>query len=97
MVEALGPDRSYEPLGVGIGIRGPNRCAQHPSAGASEDGVEARDELCVSVSEEELDLDTLVFWVAGEVPRLLGDPGPVRMRGHRRDPNPSAPEFDEEE
>jgi len=42
------------------------------------------------VTEKELDLDTLVFKLTGDVPRLLGDPGPVRMGGHPGDPNASA-------
>jgi len=83
VVEALRPDRSHEPLGVGIGIRGAKRRSEYPSASVSEDSVEARDILGVSVTEEELDLDALVFKLAGDVPCLLGDPGPVRMGGHR--------------
>jgi len=97
VVEAFGPDRPHEPPGVGIGIRGPKRRAQHLSAGAGEDGVEARDVLRIPVTEEKLDLDALVFEVGGDVSRLLGDPGTVRMVSHPRDPNPSAAEFDEEE
>jgi hypothetical protein len=88
MVEALGSDRSDEPLGVGIGIRSPKRRAQHPSAVTGEDGVEARHVLCISVTEEELDLDSFVFKVAGDVSRLLSDPGRGRMGGDPRDPKP---------
>src|ERR1019366_556751 len=47
MVEALRPDRPHEPLGVGIGIRGPKRRAQHLCTSAGEDGVEAGDVLGV--------------------------------------------------
>ena len=39
----------------------------------------------------------LVVEVADDVPRLLGDPSPVRMGGHPSDPNPSATELDEEQ
>jgi hypothetical protein len=61
MVEALGPDGPNEPLGVGIGVRGAKRRAEHPGASAGEDGVEAFDVLGISVTEEELGLDSLVF------------------------------------
>ena len=72
VIEAFRPDRPHEPLGVGIGIRGPKRRAQHLSTGAGEDGAEARDVLCIPVTEEELDLDALVLEVGGNVSRLLG-------------------------
>jgi hypothetical protein len=41
VVEALRPDGPHEPLGVGIGIRGPKRSLQHLSTGSGKDGVEA--------------------------------------------------------
>lgn len=43
MVEAFRPDRSDEPLGVGIGIRGLKRCPENLSACPREDGVKGRD------------------------------------------------------
>jgi len=76
VVEAFRSDRSHETLGVCVRVRGPKRRAQNPSTSAGEDGVEAFDVLGISVTEEELGLDPLVFEVAGDVPRLLGDPSP---------------------
>ncbi len=97
VVEALSSDHSHEPLGVGIGIRRPKWCPENLSACASEDVVEAGDIFGVSVTEQERDVDTFVFKIAGDIPRLLGHPGPVRMGCHSSDPNPSWAELDEEE
>lgn len=97
VVETLGPDSPHEPLGVGIGIRGPKRRAQLLSSCAGENGVEARHVLRIAVTEEEVDHDVFVFEGAGHVSRLLGDPGTVRMFGHPCDPHPPPAKFDKEE
>jgi len=77
MIEALRSDRSHNPLGVGVGIRSPKWRAQHLSASAYEDSVEARHVLGVPIAEKELDCDPLVLEVAGDISRLLGDPARV--------------------
>jgi hypothetical protein len=97
VIEAFRSDCSYEALGVSVGIRGPKRCAQHPSTTPGEDGVEARDVLGVPVAEKELYLDALIVDVSRHVSRLLGDPGRVRMGCDPGDPDSSATELDEEE
>src|ERR1039458_5764267 len=79
VVEAFRSNRSYEALGVSVGIWSPKRCAQYLSTASGEDGVETRDVFGVSVAEKELYLDALIVNVCGHVSRLLGDPGRVRM------------------
>ncbi len=82
---------------MGVGIRGPVRHTEHLSTGTGEDVVEARDVLHIPVTQEELDLDALALEVIGDVPRPLGDPGPMRAGGHPCDPDPSTPKLDEEQ
>lgn len=97
VVEAFRSNRSYEALGVSVGIRGTKRCAQYLSTTSGEDGVETRDVFGVAVAEKELYLDALIVNVCGHVSRLLGDPGRVRMGRDPGDPDSSATEFYEEE
>ena len=46
--------------------------------------------------EEKLDFDTLVLEIAGDIPGLLSAPGPMRVGSDTGDPEPSAPELDED-
>ncbi len=74
-VEALGPDRLDHALGVGIGVRGPDRREDHPRPFRADNLVERPAELRVPVADEEPDGGRAIIEVQGEVPGLLGDPG----------------------
>jgi hypothetical protein len=50
-VEALVPQTAHPALGVSVGVRRPDRCADDPDALGLEDGVEA-DELAVAIATE---------------------------------------------
>ena len=54
-VEALGPDRLDHALGVGVGVRGPDRGADDPHPFRAEHRVEQAAELRVPVSDDEPD------------------------------------------
>ena len=54
-VGALGPDSLYHPLGIGVGIGGPDRSRDDPCSLRAEDLVEGTDELGVPVADEEPD------------------------------------------
>ncbi len=74
MIQALGSDGPDEPFRVGVGVRRPKRGSQNLGALGPEDLVEARHVFRVTVSDEELHIDSFVDDVTGHVPRLLGDP-----------------------
>jgi hypothetical protein len=97
VVEALRSDRANEPLCKCIRVRGSKGRLQDLGALGLEHFVEARHVLGVTIADQELGSDVCVGEVAGDVPRLLDDPRRVRMSGHAGDPDPSAPEFDEEQ
>ena|ERR1019366_76029 len=73
-VEALTTNRPDEPLGEGIGSRCSDRSADDSDSVRSEDLVEARGELGVAVTDEELDGMDPIFEHHGQVPRLLDYP-----------------------
>jgi hypothetical protein len=70
-VEALGPDRLDHPLGVGVGVRGPDRGADDPHPLRAEHRVERPAELRVPVADEEPDGARPIVEVQREVPGLL--------------------------
>ena len=78
-VEALGPDRLDHALGVGVGVRSPDRSADHLGTFRANDLVEPSAELRVPVSDEEPDRARQSVEVQREVARLLGDPRRVRV------------------
>jgi hypothetical protein len=47
-VQTLGSDGADEPFGVGVGLRRPDRCPDHPDPFALEDLVEGDAELAVA-------------------------------------------------
>src|SRR5664280_128668 len=96
-VEALGPDRLDYALGVRVGVRSPDRRADHPGTFRANDLVEPSAELRVPVSDEEPDRAHPSVEVQREVARLLGNPGRVRVRGRGTQVDPPAAELDEHE
>src|SRR5664280_3167190 len=94
-IEALGPHRLDHALGVGVGVRGPDRRADHPGTFRANDLVEPSAELRVPVSDEEPDRAHPSVEVQREVARLLGNPGRVRVRGRGTQVDPPAAELDE--
>ena len=52
-IEAVGPDREYPALGVGVRVRRLDGCADHGDPFAVEDVIEAAAELGVAIMDEE--------------------------------------------
>src|SRR5664280_1736704 len=74
-VEALGPDRLDHALGVGIGVRGPDRGADDPHPFRAEHRVEQAAELRVPVSDDEPDEPNSHVRIVGFVsPKLTRPP-----------------------
>src|ERR1039458_4907961 len=96
MIEALGSNGPNEALGIGVGVRGPERGLEDLGTLGPKDLVEVRHVLRVTVADYELDVDPLVGDISGHVPGLLGDPRRVGMNGHSGNPDPSAADFDKE-
>ena len=97
VVEALGSDRPDEALRIGVRVRCPEWGSQDLGALGPKDLVKARHVFRVAVADKEPEVDPLVDDVAGHIPRLLCDPGPLGMSGDAGDPDPSAADLDEEE
>jgi hypothetical protein len=97
MVEALRSHGADEPFGKSVRIRCPIGRLQDLGALGSEDIIEARHVLGVTISDQEVGGEVSVGEVTGDVPRLFGDPSCVGMGGHPGDPDPPAGELDEEE
>jgi hypothetical protein len=87
MIQTLRPDRPHEPFCVGIRVGRPERCLEDLEAFGAKDLVEAGHVLRVAVTDEELWIDPSVGEDGGDVPRLLGDPGRVRVRSDPGDPD----------
>ena len=79
LVEALTTNRPDEPLGEGIGSGCSHRSMDYLDAVNSEYLVEARGELGVPVSDQELDGNGPILQRHGQVPRLLDNPGAGRV------------------
>ena len=75
-LETLSADGADEALGERVRVRRAHRCLDHPDAFAGEDGVEATSELGVAVADQEAELCLLLLERPGDLPGLLGDPGP---------------------
>ena len=95
MVEALSAHGPHEPLRECIRPRCPDRRSDDPDALGAEHRIERARELGVPVAQEEP--NTRQPLVDGEVPRLLGDPGRVRVRGDAGGVHAAGRELDEEQ
>jgi hypothetical protein len=81
-IEAVGAERPYPALGVGVRVRRLDRRTDYPDPLASEDLVEGVTELGVPVMDEKPERQ-LVAELHHEVARLLGDPATVGIRAAR--------------
>jgi hypothetical protein len=70
-VVTLGPHRLDHPFRVGIRVRSPDWCADHPHPLRAQDRVERPTELRVPVADEEPDDGRATIERYGKVPRLL--------------------------
>jgi hypothetical protein len=76
-VEALGSDGANETLGVGVRLRGADRCVDDSDPLAVEDLIKGAAELAVAVVDQKA--HSLEDADEAEVARLLGDPGAGRV------------------
>jgi hypothetical protein len=97
MVEALGSDGPYESLGVALafGVRNGERRIWAPSDRKTSSKFATY--LVSRSRRRNFTSIPLSSDVTGHVPRLLGDPGGIRVGGDPGDPDPPPAEFDEEE
>jgi len=77
-VQAVLADGAHPAFGVGVRVRRPHRCPDHPDAFRPEDLVEAAAELRVAVMDQEPE-PLLITELHHQVARLLRRPGPVRV------------------
>ena len=96
MIEALRSDGPDRPFRVDVRVLRLKRSLDDSGLFRSKDLVEARHVLRVTVSDEELHIDSLVDDVTGHVPRLLGDPVSIGVGGNTGNPESSAADIDEE-
>src|SRR4051812_6777317 len=94
-VEAVAAGGAGEALGIGVGLRRPNRGADDADALAADDLVEGGAVLAVAVAEEIARAREEVG--DGEVACLLRDPGSSRVGGAAGEKDAAALEFDEEQ
>src|SRR5919106_2452887 len=95
-VEAVGAERAYPALGVGVRVRRLDRRADHLDALGAEDLVEGVAELRIAVVDEKPER-LLVAELHDQVARLLDDPAAVRIRGAGDVLDPPRRQRDEEE
>ena len=96
-VQAVGANGLHPAFGEGVGVRGSDRCADHPHTFASEDIIKGAGELGVAVADQELDARALVREADRKVARLLGDEDRVRTARRDADAHAPAADLDEEE
>src|SRR5262245_11265008 len=96
-VEALSANGADETLGDCVRFRRSYWRLDDADAFAGEDGVEVAGEFAVAVADQEAEPPRLRLQCPGELARLLGDPGSVRVGGAAGEVNAAASDFDEEE
>src|SRR5262245_30997438 len=95
-IEAIGAERAYPALGIGVRVRGLDWCADHADSLAPEDVVEGVTELRVAVMDEKAER-LLVAELHHQVPCLLGHPVSVGVAGAGDVLDPPPRERDEEQ
>src|SRR5712691_1192831 len=96
-IEELSSNRSHPSLSVSVGLRGSDRREDHPGPFGLEHLIEGTGELLIAVADEEAHLCRGFVTIEGEVPRLLGDEGLVRVRGRAGDVHLPGADLDEEQ
>src|ERR1035437_3253116 len=96
-VQALSPDRADPPLGIGVALRSSRWAAQHLDTCVSEDGIEARGELRVAITDQETESVGPLPHRHHEVAGLLGNPLTRRMPCYPENVDPSGPDLKDEE
>jgi hypothetical protein len=77
-VEAVGAEGADPALGMGVRVRRPDWGTDHLDGLAPEDLIEGMAEVRVAIVDENPER-LLVAELHHQVPRLLGDPAPVRV------------------
>src|SRR5215218_9376085 len=95
-IEAVGAERAYPALGVGVRARRQDRRTDHLDPLAPEHLVEGVAALRVPVMDEKPER-LLVAELDHEVARLLGDPATVRIRAAREVLDPPRRQRDEDQ
>jgi hypothetical protein len=95
VVKALSAHGPHKALREGVRPRCPDRRSDDPDALGAEHRIEGSRELGVSVAQEEPNTGEPLL--DGEVPRLLGDPGGVGVRGDAGGVHAPGRELDEEQ
>ena len=78
-VEAFRADGADEAFGDRVRLRCSHGCLDDLDAVAGEDGVEVTGELAVTVADQKTKRSPSPLERPSELPRLLGDPGPVGL------------------
>jgi hypothetical protein len=81
-VEALAAERPDPPLGVGVRVRRPNRCADDPDALATEHRVEVTTELAITIVEQKPEPTLSVVELHHEVGRAGDELDPAPLDRH---------------
>jgi hypothetical protein len=97
VVEALPAGRPNPTLSDGIGVGRLHRCADDLGAGRAPHIVERPGELCVPVTDQELERGGLVAKDGDQVAGLLGHPQAGGMVGDAGQVDPPAAKLDEAE
>jgi len=93
-VQHLPPNRAHPPLCIGVGPRGPHRCAQHPDPLGGNYRVKHSGELCIPIADYISEPADAVSKPHEQVPRLLCHPRPHWMRCHPEHVDPAGRHLD---
>ena len=94
-VQALGPGCEHEPLGERVRLGRSERCLYDLGAHRPHHLVKGPGELAVPVADQEAERPLLVLESGHQVPGLLGDPWPDRVRGYPGQVDNAALDVDE--
>jgi hypothetical protein len=96
-VKELSSNRPHPSLSEGVGLWGSDRGEDHLHPFGLEHLIEGTGELLIAVADEVAYGSLGIVTVEGEVPRLLGDEGTVRVSSRAGDVHPSGADLDEEQ
>jgi hypothetical protein len=87
----------HPPLGIGVGLRSPDRRSKNLNTLGGEHLVEGTGVLGVVVAQQEADRAPTILQLHRRVPGLVGDPRRARMRRNPSDGNAPGAELDDEQ